>query len=92
MHVHVSKEQSVDNEDLVVVVWEREDAAANTPTIEARFKVYSPDWDDPKKKLVTLELLSTTRTDTRESITMTVEEKREIHRLAHDYASGDIDE
>lgn len=83
MNAYVASTQSADKETLISVTFERESPDPNSPTIEVVFEYVPPqEYSLTEASPGTLIQRSVTRTDTRETITLTPEEQRTCRQLA----------
>lgn len=86
--MRVTKSHSVDKEWLVHVVFERDGPEANTPHIEVVYEIHFPETytlTDPLPCV--LSIRSVTRTDTRESVDLTRDERRLADLKASEFAA-----
>lgn len=88
MNVHVTHSRSVNKRTVVSVVFERETAEANAPTIEATFEYRFPqDFMLTEANPGVLIPLAVTRTDTRQPIELTEEERDAVYQRASEYSA-----
>jgi hypothetical protein len=77
--MQITHNRSTDNRLIVTARWERSTPDADAPMLEATFEVEFSD-DFTKNDARFLVPLSVTRTDTRESVTLSEAEMREVRR------------
>ena len=89
MNARISHSRSVNKRTVVSVVFERETPEANAPVIEATFEYRFPqDFSLVEACPGFLIPLSVTRTDTRQTIELTEEDRDEVYQRASDYAAS----
>jgi len=81
--MHTTPSMSVDGRRLLRVVFERESPDEDTSNIEVVYEVFYPeDFRLDNEHAKVLVLLSATRTDTHEVVTLSQEELAEVHEAA----------
>ena len=90
--MYVTSERATDGRQLIRVTFERQTPNADAPCIEAVYEVNYPEEFCLADDTVVLIPISVTRTDTRECITLTGEERERCHQAATEKAAAMVRE